>query len=144
MSELADGLLELTLSCVVLVITQSDRAGVERGDVRPRSAARRAEERVQFGTSLANANHEPALLRVGAEASPPVGGEERIVGHPVRGHLAAERPEKALDAASPWPPILCLQISRAARRVLARRSARQPGATPPRCQCQPGNGDDTA
>ena len=81
MLELADGILELTLTRMVLVIRQSDRAGVECREVCPPRAAGRTEKRIKLGTGLPHANHDSALHRVGAEASPSVGGEERVIGH---------------------------------------------------------------
>src|SRR6266851_5043428 len=51
---------------------------------------------------------------------------------------------RRLDRGEPRSYSVQATVSREAQRVLALRSARQPGGSPPRCQRQPGNGDDTA
>jgi hypothetical protein len=101
MFEPTDRVFKFTLARIVLRLSRRDRARIKGGDVCPRPAPCRAQERIQRWTHLAHSNHKSTLLRVSAEAGPPIGSEKRVVGH---GSGPTLDPGTGLDEKHPYPP----------------------------------------
>ena len=79
--ELADGVLELALTRIVLVIAQRDGAGIERGDVGPTRVAGGPQQRPSNSGRFLPRESRTALRCVNAEARPAVGAQKRILTH---------------------------------------------------------------